>query len=521
MPRTWALALLVGVVIVTAWRWGSFVAGGSDSACYATQAVLWSVFLGHPRSGSLQPPEVLAHSAPWPAATATFTPTGHVPSTVVAGAFVPICPAGLSLLMAPLYLAGGASLMFAVVPLFGVILVLATYAVGARFAPRVGVAAAALIVASPVFLYQVVQPMSDVPAAALWVLAVACATGTRPRHAMLAGLATSAAVVIRPNLVPLACAIGLFLALRPERSWAQRLRSALTYAVWAAPGCVAVALIQRSFYGSPFASGYGSYAGLFSADHVAPNLAHYAGWLLSAHTPAIVLALAAPILLPGGLSILLLSLFAINIALYLPYIVFSDWSFVRFLLPAIPLLLVLVAAVLDAVAVRLWRSGLAPAHRIHRRRAAAVLAVVVAAAAAAGVEQARTRHAFELRDMESRFARAGRFVASRLPPNALVITDYESGSVPFYSGRRTMTWAALDPAWLDRAVTFVRNAGFEPYLLFERWEEPQFRSRFGQEGLGALDWPPMAEVATQVRIYRIADRDRYRQGLSISTENAP
>ena len=130
------------------------------------------------------------------------------------------------------------------------------------------------------------------------------------------------------------------------------------------------------------------------------------------------------------------------------------------------------------------------------------------------------RHAFALQEMEERFARAGRFVARRLPANALVITDYESGSVPFYSGRRALAWGALDPAWLDRALTFARAQGFEPYLLFERPEEAGFKSRFGQSEVGALDWPPMAEVATQIRIYRVADRDRYRAGLPVPTEYA-
>ena len=520
MTRMAALACIVAAVVGTAWRWGSFVAGGSDSACYATQAVRWSAVLRHPLSRSMQPPDALALAAPWPDPTPTFTPTGHVASRVVSGAYVPICPPGLSIVMAPLYLAGGPPLMFAVVPLFGVLLVLATYTVGARFTPRVGVAAAVLVAASPAFLYQVVQPMSDVPAAALWVIAVAAATSTGRRHAAAAGVATSLAVLMRPNLVPLGVVIGLFLAWRPERSWSQRWRGAVIYAAWSAPGCFAVALIQRSFYGSPFASGYAPYAVLFSADHVAPNAARYAEWLWSAHGPAIVLVLLAPILLPGALTTLFLILFAMNVALYLPYVVFADWSYLRFLLPTIPLVLVLVAAVLDALVARVRTSGLAPPNRVQLRRAAVVLGVMTLVIAGMFVRQAHARHAFALRDLEARFARSGRFVAERLPPNALVITDYESASVAFYSGRRTLVWGALDPAWLDRAVAYVRGSGFEPYLLFERWEEPQFRARFAQSRLGALDWPPMAEVATQVRIYRVADVDRYRQGQPVPTEYA-
>ena len=90
MIRSAALVLLVAVVLLTAWRWGSFVAGGSDSSCYATQAVRWAQVLAHPRTASIQTPDPLARSAPWPDAASTFTPTGHVASRTVAGAFVPI-----------------------------------------------------------------------------------------------------------------------------------------------------------------------------------------------------------------------------------------------------------------------------------------------------------------------------------------------------------------------------------------------------------------------------------------------
>jgi hypothetical protein len=518
--RTFALILLIGAVLFTAWRFGSFVAGGSDSSCYATQAVRWATVFAHPAIASIQTTDPLALAAPWPDASVTFAPTGHVASQTVPAAFVPICPSGLALIMAPLYLVGGPSLMFAAVPVLGAVLVLAISAVGSRFSSRVGVAAAVLTAASPVFLYQVVQPMSDVPAAAFWAVAVACATGTTRRHAIAAGLATSAAILMRPNLVPLGFVIGVFLWTRPERSWGQCGRAAAEYAMGSFPGCLAVALLQQSFYGSPFASGYGSFDAMFSASHIGPNLVRYGSWLWSAQTPVLLVALAAVVLMPGPLTALLLGLFVTNLLLFLPYVVFEDWSYLRFLLPTIPFLLVLVAAVVDAVVVRLVGAGISPGDQGRRRRVAMAMVPIVAGTAALFVYQAHARHAFELQGMEARFARAGRFVDRRLPANAFLITDYESGSVPFYSGRRTLAWRALDPAWLDRAIAFVRERGFEPYLLFERWEEPEFRSRFADSALGTLDWPPMAEVATQVRIYRVADRDLYRKGLAVKTEYA-
>jgi hypothetical protein len=511
--RGFALALVIGALMVTAVRWGSWVAGGSDSYCYVHQAERWADVFGqltHGRLAGLQVAEPLALDAPWPDAARAFAPSGHVPSPTVAGAIVPICPAGLSIAMAPFVLAGGPRSAFYVLPLFAAVLVGATFVVGSRFGARVGIFSSLLVAASPIVLYQVIQPMSDVPAAALWMSAVAFATATKSRSSLLSGLATSAAILVRPNLVPLGITIGLFLLLRPERSWPQRLRTSAMFALASAPGCIAVALTQNAFYGSPLASGYGSLGALFSLSYVTANIGRYLGWLWSSHTPAVALALLAPWLLPGGLTTLALVMCLVNLALYAPYVIFDDWSYLRFLLPTIPLLLILVVAVVDAALRRFRVPG-----------GAWITAAVVIVLAMLFVSDARQRPTFALKQLEARFERAGIFVGKRLPSNALVITSAESGSVRFYARRKTLLWDGLDPAWLDRSLMYVRSKGYEPYLLFERREETEFRHRFPGSEIGRLDWPPMAEVAGQVRIYRPEDRDRYLQGTQPPTEFVP
>jgi hypothetical protein len=245
--------------------------------------------------------------------------------------------------------------------------------------------------------------------------------------------------------------------------------------------------------------------------------------LWQTHTPVVLPAVAAPLLVPGLLTALLAGLILVNLACYLPYAVFNDWTYLRFLLPAIPLLLVLAAAAMDAIgrwlftriAMRVSSVLTSPLREAGTR---AVLGIVTVLVAFFLIREARDRSVFDLQRLEARYEKAGTFVATRLPPNALVITSWESGSVRFYSGRPTLVWDVLDPAWLDRALDFVRTRGFEPYLLFERWEEPAFRRRFGGTGIAALDWPPAAEVAAQVRIYRPADRETYSAGRRVVTE---
>lgn len=499
--RRLAVALLVASVFAVALRWESFVAGGSDSYCYLHQAQRWA-------SGRLQVPEPLALEAPWPNAPLTFAPTGHVPSATVPGAIVPVCPSGLSIVMALFVVVGGIGAAALVVPLFGALLIWATFLAGSRFGARVGVASAGLAACSPVFLYQVVQPMSDVPAAACWMLAVAAVTGTRRNGSALGGLAAALAILIRPNLVPLAAPIGMFLMWRPERRWRQRLQSAAMFSLCIVAACFAVAAIQRTYFGSALNSGYGTLAAIYRLDRVAPNAQRYFSWMSDVHTPLWLMAAAAPFLLPGALTRLLAGLALVNVACYLPYIVFDHWSYLRFLLPTLPLLVIMVVAAVDAICRRAAPVTARPA-----------LVIVTLVLAVLWVQEARGRQAFRLQVLEARFERGGTFVDRRLPPDALVITSWQSGSVRFYSGRKTLVWDQLDPARLDEAIAFVRSRGFEPYLLFERWEEPLFRRRFAAQSLvGRLDWPPAAEVASQVRVYRPDDRDRYLRGVQPPTE---
>ena len=515
MPRV-AIALLAAGVFAAGVHWGTFAVGGSDSYCYVHQAEAWA-------SGRLQVVEPLALEAPWPDAPLTFAPAGHIPSPTVPGAHVPICPAGLSIILAPFTYVGAAftrpDAIFLVVPLFGALLVWATYRLGSRFSPDVGLASALLVACSPEFLFQLMQSMSDVPAAALWVFAAVCATSRSRRAPLMAGFATSAAILVRPNLLPLGVVLAWWFVQYSdsgdgatqgvESSRHRTLTRAAVFAAASAIGCIAVALIQQIFYGSPISSGYGSLSGLFAVGHIAPNAIRYARWIWQSHTPALLLAFVAPLLVPGRMTMWLLSFVVVNILCYLPYVVFNDWWYLRFLLPAIVVMLVLTMAAIDTHAMKM----------IPRRRRTLIVTFTLAGCVLFLIE-ARARNVFDLHRLEARYERAGSYVATHLPANALVITSWESGSVRYYGHRTTLVWDVLDPAWLDRAIAYTRMRGFEPYLLFETWEEPMFRQRFAGSPIAKLDWPPAAEIAGQVRIYRPGDRDRYLGGEAAPTDYA-
>jgi hypothetical protein len=101
-----------------------------------------------------------------------------------------------------------------------------------------------------------------------------------------------------------------------------------------------------------------------------------------------------------------------------------------------------------------------------------------------------------------------------------VLTVWQSGGMRFHAGREIVMWDSLDPAWLDRALTWLRAQGLQPYVLIERREEPDFRARFrDQSEIGRLDWPPRFDLNRQVRIFDPADRARYLAGETYPTQN--
>jgi hypothetical protein len=490
--------LIIGIV------WGAWIAGGSDSYCYVEQAERWA-------TGTMLTPQPVGFEPPWPNPWLPLAPTGFVPSPTVAGALAPICPSGLSLTMAPLYWIGGRDAVFLVVPLLGALAVWLAFRIASLLGgPTAGALAAVLLATSPIFLFQVVQPMSDVPATAWWLLAIwLVLSGDQLPRVFFAGVATAAAVLTRPVLAPVGGVLLVAILLRPRQPHeARRWRDALWFCAGGAPGALALAAIQQALYGSPFRSGYGSASDLFSLASVAPNLARYAQWTLSTETPIVLLSLGA-LWLPGRrwAASTLLAISACVSASYLPYVVFDDWSYLRFLLPAVAVLLVCGASAAAAFAARL-----------PRRWPLVTVALLAVALGAWRVRTAHTRYVFALHASEAKFRVAGEYITRTLPRSAVVLTVWHGGSVRYYGQRLTVAWDGFPPEDLDRTIAFLAARGRAPYLLLETSEEARFRERFRSTSvLSALDWPPVAIVGREVRLYRLADRRAYFEGRDITT----
>ena len=101
---------------------------------------------------------------------------------------VPGYPPGFPLLLALAGSIGGEQAAFAVVPLSAAGLIIVAFMLGRRLGgPDTALIAAAAVGASPILIFQSLQPMSDVPAAFWWSLAVLLLTHESNRMAAFGG----------------------------------------------------------------------------------------------------------------------------------------------------------------------------------------------------------------------------------------------------------------------------------------------------------------------------------------------
>ena len=485
-------------VFVIAMRMSLFEVRASDQYGYVSQALLWA-------QGHLATYQPLAAIAPWPDATWTLSPLGYCPAQQPS-TIVPTYPAGLPLVMAAFIRLFGPFGPFLVVPLMGSFTVLLTFFLGRRVGGEVcGLFAAMLIATSPIFLYQLTQPMSDVPVTVWWLLAILLLIEPGAASAAAGGLAASAAILTRPNLVPLAVPLGLFVLAYSHPQFGTRLRNTMLYGAGALPGCIAVAVLNRTLYGSPFASGYGSSEFLFKIENLGANLSTYPRWLIETETPFVLLAFVAPWLIRSPLRRMFAAMAATTFVCYVFYLPFDNWTYLRFLLPAIPLMLILSSAVTLHLARRLsprsavWLAG-------------ACVVLMAWRWDTLGLQPPRPD--------DRRFAVVGEFVRDQLPQNAILISMQHSGSVRYYSGRSTLRWDWMPAEWLERSLAFLRANGYRPFLLLEEWERPLFAQRFAAHTkLAALDWQPVATYSGEIRtdIFDPADHDQPGASAAIKT----
>ena len=453
-----ATALIIGVI------WGTFMGTGPDASGYVSEADMYA-------HGALTvPAPEWSKEATWKNGVWSAAPVGYRP-TQKRTEWAPTYSPGLPLMMAVFEKIGGRDAVFYVVPLLGALTVWASYMLGRQLGgASAGAIAAVLMVCSPIFLWFLVQPMSDVPVAACWAAALVFAAA-RPsiRNATITGIAAAAAILVRPNLVPLALIPALLLATTAEA----RTRRLLLLAVPAAAAALVIATLNWYWYGSPFESGYGTIAMLYSPGFVWRNLRHFGEWLVDTQTPLFFFGFAAPFVLssatrPPRQVVLLTVVYPLAVlALYVAYLPFDGWWYLRFLLPAFPAMLAGLGTVLAEV--------------VRRSRRPAIAIVAVAALTASVTFQewkyAHREGVFRYASNDDRFARAVDF-ANTLPLDTILVSLAYSGTLRFYTGRDVLRWELLNGDELDGAVEYLRSRGHPLCLIGDPYEAIDFKRRF-------------------------------------------
>ena len=486
-----ALAWALGAILLACGvGFGSRVAGGADAYGYVSESVLWS-------HGLLGIDQGYARSLPWPNAAGSFVPLAYRMGGN--GVMGPTVAPGLPLLMAfaRLFTACGPYL---VVPLSGAALVVATFYLGRRFfGTAAATVACALVACSPVVIFESLVVMADVPAAALWTCALVAAGRSTPRASLVAGALTAAAILIRPNLLPLALFPWL-LSIAATRTVATFALRTVLFAVASLPAALFIAWINHRLYGSAFSSGYGDLAGAFAIAHAGRNLRLYSGWWLESQGPLAFLFVAWVVRRRFAREQWILAAYAVSAALlYLFYLPFDQWWYLRFLIPAIPIALLLCA---DAV------NRLAGGSALLR---VILLGAFTAAAGSHALRFADDKDLFSNRAAEERrYLDAAIYIDRILPGDAVILAMQHSGSVRYYTGRLTMRWDTLDRAWLDRAVESLRSRGIPVYAMLEWWEETEFRARFaGQRTVRDLPGAMAVTGDGELRLYAVGNgKDR-------------
>jgi len=494
----WAAALVALALALTSAAFGGHVAGASDASGYVSQSRLWA-------AGRVRVPAPALTADRWPDRGWLVAPLGYAPSHVE-GELGPTYAPGLPWLMAVGAAVAGEAGRYLWTPLFAGLLAWGTFLLAQRAAPPlVAFAAAALVATSPPVLFAAMQTMSDVPAAALWLGALLLLGSPRASAPLLSGTLAALALVVRPNLVLVA---GVMWLTGPVAGPAGSTRARGQRAVlWAAPvaiGAGAIAVVNSMLWGSPAASGYGANADLFQAAHVPHNLANLWRWTVQTHGYWCVLALLA---LPWTLgtqdrrrawpAAALVATVALS---YLVYAVFVEWWYLRFYLPAWPVLAATAATAAWRLLARWTPDG-----------AALIVVAVALAHGITGVRDAAAVGAFELWTSEQRYAAVAEFVRDAAPANAVVLTVQHSGAVAYYARRTIGRWDVLPADALDAFCVRLAAAGRDTWLVVDDWEEPPFRQRFAGAVRGRLDWAPVGEARvgpTRVRVYDLTTPTR-------------
>ena len=325
-------------------------------------------------------------------------------------------------------------------------------------------AAAAFLWACPLFIFLVVQPMSDLPAMVWGMVAVWGALRARDSWpwALAAGFALALGVLVRPSNLLFALPVAVVLGAR-GKAW-------LALAAGGLPGAAFLAWFNLKYYATLFKTGYGDMSSFFGTRFLPCNIGHFSLWIPVLLCPLIALAAFGvvrsrpPERRLAGLSMVWIGSFVAFYALYS----FSgeSWTFVRFLLPAFPAIIL----------AGLWsiRRRWLPLISEGRRRWGLLLVLCFTLLWDAAVVE--RLHAGTLQRATVIYKQTAEWMNAHAPGNAIVALMLPSGSFKFYTDFAIVRWDIIGPAEAKMLYAAARAAGRPVYaVLFDSEKEPAFK----------------------------------------------
>jgi hypothetical protein len=445
--RKGAILAFLGLLLyalLLAWNEGAG-AGGSDSSGYTNQARLLSAGSVHAPLRAI-PGLAKADTPPF-----LYVPLGFKPAPNGNG-MVPTYPTGFSLFMLALRpVAGWRYAGAAAIILNSIGGLVATYLLGRKLGlgRNWSVLGAALIAASPLYLFMSLMAMSDVPSLLWTTLAVLAALTSRdrPLWALCAGAAIAVDVLLRPTNVLAFLPAALALGASPRR-W-------LLFVMGGLPGAVFLGAHSVAAYGSLLATGYGDTSEDFGARYVAASAAHCALWLPMLFTPVVVLCAGLPWIrsVPASARWLLGVWILAFAGFYSAYkCTHETWWYLRFLLPTVPPLVVGSLLVLR----RMCMVDLAVRNR---DLGAAWLAAALAVAAGCSEAVSHYVHPLYLGRMERQYERVTDWMEQNLPGNAVCLTMQASGAIFCYTDYTFIRWDFVNKGNVGQIESAIRASG--------------------------------------------------------------
>jgi len=282
-------------------------------------------------------------------------------------------------------------------------------------------------------------------------------------------------------------------------------------------GPLLVMWTQYLLYGGLFAPSYRSaWDWMFSTSYIPRNLELAPGFLTALHSRVAFAGLLTPLLVgigPGRrdatdeqrrIAIACLAVAVINFLLYLPYYPYEDPHSIRFQMPAVVCLFVLLAG----LSAWLWR-------RLRAWTPALAALALVPAAVVLLSPRALLLYPLSFQQSHTRVALMGHYLQAVVPANAVILAYLQSGPMAHYTNLPVVRLDQLPADALDRVVADLVAHGYEPVLLLgEDDDVPDLATRFPSSPLARLDWPARARAVSNggFAYFRVADRALYAAG---------